>query len=247
MKPCELPGWRSLIDDSKKDPLGAMLLDYLNGDVNAFVQVNSDTLEMWKMTGEVMFRKFSRMSRLEKKALVLCKGKILDVGAGSGCHAIYLQKRHTGVDALDISPGCIEVMKKRRIKSPIHQNFFSLKKKNYNTILMLMNGIGICGSLDGLNLFFQFIPGILSPNGQILVDSTDLTDLYDLNSAHFKTDQYYGETQFTMTYKNRVSDPFDWLYVDFDRLQQMADFHNFECEKILTDASHRYLARLTLR
>ena len=241
----KVSGLRTIISNPRKDPLGTMLLDYLNGDLDASVRVDSDTLEMWEMTGEVMFRSFSRMSRLEKKALSMCKGKILDVGAGSGCHSIYLQKRHTRVDCLDISPGCIEVLKKRKIKHPIHQNLFAIKKRDYDTILMLMNGIGICGSLDGLNLFFQFIQGLLSPSGQILVDSTDLADLYDVTSDDFNPGHYYGETRFTMTYKNSISDPFDWLYIDFDRLRQMAAYHHFTCEKVLMDASHRYLARLT--
>ncbi len=223
-----------------------MLMDYMGGDTDAFVEVSSPNLDMWKMTGEVMFRPFSKMSQLEKKTLSLCSGSVLDVGAGSGCHSLYLQKRNLPVDALDISPGCIQVMKNRKIQSLIHNNLFCLEQKRWDTILMLMNGIGICGSIEGLHLFFQFIPDILSDTGQILVDSTDIASLYDIKKIAHDNDRYYGETQFTMAYKSITSDPFDWLYIDFDTLEYHARFHGFTCEKIMTDPSHRYLARLAL-
>ncbi len=242
---------KELITDIQKDPLGAMLQDYIDGDKLASVNVTSANLDMWEMTGDIMFRSFKQMSHIEKKALSMCKGKILDVGAGSGCHSLYLQKRHPHVDALDISPGCHHVMHQRKIKNPIHNNLFSLGNNTYDTVLMLMNGIGICGSIDGLNLFFQFIRTILSKTGQIIADSTDLATLYNLEKIVLDDDIYYGETQFTMRYQSqdnmpaKISDPFDWLYIDFDTLKFHARFHGFSCEKIMTDQSFRYLVRLS--
>ena len=238
---------KQIITAAKKDPLGAMLLDYLAGDKGAYVTVTSTTLEMWKMTGEVMFRTFSRMNRLEKKALTISCGSILDVGAGSGCHSLCLQKRGLRVDSLDISPGCVRVMEERGVRTPVHGNLFTLSNVTYDTVLMLMNGMGLCGSIDGIILFFQFIPGILSPGGQVIVDSTDLASLYDLEKIAPPADRYYGETRFRMSYQSVTGDPFDWLYIDFDTLRQCAAFHGFKCEKIMSDASHRYLARLSVK
>ena len=237
-------GLKQIITSARKDPLGNMMIDYMNGKTDAFVRVSSPHLDMWEMSGKVMFRPFSRMSLLERKALSLCAGSILDVGAGSGCHSLYLQQRHKRVDALDVSPGCIAVMKKRKIKHTVHNNLFCLEAEPYDTILMLMNGIGICGSVDGLNLFFQYIRGLLAPGGRILADSTDLADLYNPDQYALPEDRYYGETQFTMSYKAIDGDPFDWLYIDFHTLETCAAFHGFACEKIMADSSHRFLARL---
>ncbi len=228
----------------KKDPLGTMMLDYLNGSRQSCVEVESSTLDMWKMSGDVMFRTFKNMNRIEHKALSLCRGNILDIGAGSGCHSLYLQKKGRRVDALDMSPGCIEVMKKRNLPHVIHGNLFSVKNKSYDTLLMLMNGLGICGSLDGLNLFLQFIKPILAEDGQVIADSTDLASLYNPETLSLQDEAYYGETEFIMTYKDIVGDPFEWLYVDFNTLKYYADFHGFACEKILSDKTGRYLARI---
>lgn len=238
------------IESPDKDPLGQMLLDYLNGDQDAAVTVESTTLDMWEMTGRTMFRTFKQMIPIEKKALGLCKGRVLDIGAGSGCHSLYLQSQDIRVDSLDYSAGCVEVMKKRGVKHPFHDSLFALDGPKYDTLLMLMNGIGIAGSLDGLNLFFQFIKTILSKNGQLIADSTDLAGLYDpavlLQSVLDLglKDSYYGETQFTMTYQHIQSDPFDWVYLDFDTLARHAEYHGFSCENILSEKDGKFLCRI---
>jgi hypothetical protein len=236
---------KDIISNNNKDPLGSMMVDYLNGDLNAHVEVKSTTLDMWEMAGSTMFRTFKSMNKIERKALSLCHGKILDIGAGSGCHSLYLQKKGHMVDALDMSCGCVEVMKKRDVAHVIHGNLFSVENK-YDTLLMLMNGLGICGSLDGLNLFLQFSKTILADDGQIIADSTDLASLYDIKAIPLTNGAYYGETEFTMTYKSIVGDPFEWLYIDFETLKYYAGFHGYSCEKIMGDKTGKYLARLSL-
>jgi len=233
-----------IINKASKDPLGSMMLDYLDGNQEAFVEVDSSTLDMWTMRGDTMFRGYSEMDELEQLALHLCKGKTLDVGAGSGCHSLYLQQQEMDVDALDISPGCVQVMEKRKVKNIVHQSLFSLEDKRYKTILMLMNGIGICGTLDGCNLFFQFVKTILDRGGQVIADSTDLKSLYDKEKLGLSDDRYYGETEFVMQYLDIISDPFNWVYIDFDTLETLVNFNGLRCEQIATDTNSRYLARI---
>lgn len=236
---------RDIIHKAEKDPLGAMMLDYLNGRQDAFVEVDSTTLEMWTMRGETMFRSFTEMDDMEQSALQLCQGKILDVGAGAGCHSLYLQQKNRDVDALDISPGCIQVMAQRQVKNIIHQNLFSLTERKYTTILMLMNGLGICGTLDGCNLFLQFIKTMLAPGGQVIAESTDLVSFYeDLENSFYSLDRYYGETEFVMKYQSIASDPFNWLYIDFKTLETLVVFNGLQCEQIVKDTGGKYLVRI---
>ena len=132
-----------------RDPMGAMLLDYTAGNRKAALKVHSPDLEIWEMTGRVMFRTHDQMSPVEQKALALCRGRILDVGAGSGCHSLWLGQHHDAVTAIDISPGCVAVMEQQGVANPLHANLFDLEGR-YDTLLLLMNGLGICGDLDGL-------------------------------------------------------------------------------------------------
>ena len=235
------------ITDPDKDPLGCMMIDYIKGDPAVFVQVDSTNLDMWQMTGKTMFRTYSTMDEIEHRALRLCRGRILDAGAGSGCHSLWLQAQGHLVDALDVSCGSVRVMREQKVRHIIHDSFFCLKNRQYDTILMLMNGIGITGSLDGLNLFFQSLSDILAPGGRVITDSTDLAGLYPENALIQAQGDYYGQTEFTMRYNTIKSDPFDWLYIDFDTLSWFAAGHGFACRKILSGNSGKYLAVITRR
>lgn len=232
------------IDDSTRDPLGAMLLAYMSGDRGAFLEVDSTSLEMSTMEASLMFREYSRMSELERSALDLCCGRTLDVGAGSGCHSLYLQQQGIDVEAVDVSPGCVQVMRARGVRKARHRNLFSVTGMKYDTILMLMNGLGICGTLSGLEYFMRHVQTLLADGGQILADTTDLAPLYELSEVKAMPDVYYGETEFVMRYEDRVSDPFPWLYVDFSTLSAIAGGYGLQCEQLLAGEDGQYLVRI---
>jgi SAM-dependent methyltransferase len=238
---------KDLIQDNRKDPLGKMLLDFFGGKRKAFLNVWSSTLEMSTMRGDVMFRNFAAMDDIDKTALTGCRGKVLDVGAGAGCHSLELQARGLAVDPIDISPGCVEVMQRRGVIKPTHRNVLAIEKSQYDTVLMVMNGLGISGSLDGLNLFLQYLHALLAPGGQLLADSTDLTEKFMARGlpVYDGDGGYCGETDFVMIYKGMRSDPFAWLYVDFPLLQTMCTFHGFNCEKLAETQGKQFLTRIT--
>jgi SAM-dependent methyltransferase len=200
---------------------------------------------MSEMTGKIMFRGKAEMSDPELAALEICRGRILDVGAGSGCHSLALQEEGADVTAIDISPGCMAVMEQRGVEQLIFDSLFNLKDQRFNTLLMLMNGIGICGTIEGLNYFLQIIPQVLARGGQVLVDSTDLTAMYtNLPLMPGDDETYYGETEFVVSYGKIRSDPFEWLYIDYATLAFYADFHGWQCEQVMKTDDGRFLARI---
>lgn len=234
------------IHDRGKDPLGTMLSDFLHGDNTAAVEVESDEVEMWSMTGSLLCRSFEHMEPLEHKALELCHGRVLDVGAIGGPHALHLQDIHIDVEAIDISPGCVEVMRKRGVAKVNHCNLFQLEKIKFDTILMLMNGVGLCGSLDGLHLFFQFIESLLTTDGYILMDSTDLSVHGEYYSGEDQA-PLSGEKEFILRYGAMVSDPFPWIYVDFITLRSVAEYYDFTCRIIHREEDGMFLAQINPR
>lgn len=225
-----------------------MILAYLAGNRDAGLTVSSSCMETDAMTGRLMCRTLVEMNRLEQTALALCRGRVLDLGAGSGCHSLALQDRGLDVTAVDISPGCVAAMKQRGVKQVIHASFFDMAPRRYDTLLMLMNGIGICGSLDGLNLFFQHAPSFLAPGGQILADSTDLSVFCDCPTdscaAGDDPEGFNGEADFVLTYGTLQSPPFNWLYIDFPTLAFYADLHHLACDLIRMEQNGKYLVRI---
>lgn len=231
-----------------KDPMGAAISDYFHRHKAGKLRVFSSQFEEDEIPAEQLFRSFDEMLEVEQLALQMAQGKILDVGAGSGCHALALQEMGKEVYAIDISPLSVEVMKERGICHVRQINLFDeLFLETFNTILMLMNGSGIIGKLENIPAFFQKMKQLLRPGGCILMDSSDLRYLFEEEDGSFLIDlagDYYGEIDFQMQYKNIKGETFDWLYVDFQTLSLYAAECGFEAELVKEGAHYDYLACL---
>jgi hypothetical protein len=127
-------------------------------------------------------------------------------------------------------------------------DFFTLKDESYDTLLFLMNGIGIGGFVETLGRTLQQAKSLLAPGGKILCDSTDLKYLYEDEDGSYWIDltaNYYGEVNFHMRYDGHNSGWFNWLYVDFDTLKKTAESCGFQIT-LLHEEENQYLAELCL-
>ena len=192
----------------------------------------------------LFFRDMEKMPTIETKAMSLCKGKVLDIGAGVGSHALILQKQGIDVTAIERSALAVEIMKKRGVRKAIAGDIFALADMKFDTLLLLMNGIGLVGNLDGLKYFLQHAKTLLLPGGQLLFDSCDILYLYQ--GGPTPTDRYYGEISFRYEYKNKIGEWFKWLYVDQQTLETVATKTGWHCQVIYEDDKDQYLVRLTL-
>ncbi len=231
-----------------KDPMGAAILDYLEHGKADKLRVFSSQFDEDEIPVRTLFRTEKQMSPLERTALQLASGRILDVGAGSGCHSLALQAAGKEVEAIDISPLSVEAMRRRGVGQAVQANLFSDSFCGaYDTLLMLMNGSGIIGRLENLPAFFRKAKQLLRPGGSILMDSSDLRYLYEDEDGSFVIDiagDYYGEVDFRMQYKQVEGDPFDWLYIDFQTLSLYAAQNGFTAELVKEGKHYDYLARL---
>ena len=196
-----------------------------------------------------LFRDFNTMPKIEQKALQLANGKILDVGCGAGSHSLYLQSNSKDVLAIDISQGAIETCKLRGIKNAKTQNIWKLKNEQFDTILLLMNGAGMCGKLNKLSDFLNHLKTLLTKNGQILLDSSDVIYMFEDEDGNIDIDsefEYYGETEFIMEYKSQKGKPFNWLYIDYNNLKKVTTYCGLQCELIVKGEHYDYLAKITL-
>lgn len=232
-----------------KDPMGAAIADYFGQRRSEKLRVFSSQFDEDEIPVSQLFRTKQTMPLLERTALQLADGRILDVGAGSGCHALALQEAGKEVCAIDISPQAVEVMKARGIKEAHLVNLFDETfDQTFDTILMLMNGSGVIGNLNAMPDFFRRMKRLLRPGGSILLDSSDLRYLFEDEDGSFLIDLaggYYGEVDFQMQYKEVKGDTFDWLYIDFQTLSFYAAESGFTAELIKEGKHYDYLARLT--
>ena len=231
------------------DPMGAAIYDYHKTGKADTLVVRSSMFDDDEIPVEDLFRSFEHMPRLEQIALEASRGRVLDVGAGSGCHSLELLKMGKDVSAIDISPLAVSVMLERGV--PARQvNFYDPAfDEKYDTILMLMNGTGIMGNLDNVVPFFVRLKALLQPGGCVLIDSSDLRYLFEEEDGSLMidlADEYYGQLDYQMQYKGVVGEPFDWLYLDFNTLAYYAEENGFDAELVAEGEHYDYLAKLTL-
>ena len=238
-----------------KDLFGKAILDFQTNNSPESIITETNISEADEMDVAYLFRSYNEMPKLEKKALQLCKGKVLDVGCGAGSHSLYLQNtKNLEVTSIDISENAIQACQLRGLKNTKVQNILDLEidsdshQNKFDTILLLMNGTGIFGTLVATSNYLQKLKSLLTPNGQILIDSSDIIYMFDEDedgSKWIPADGYYGELTFTISYKNEIEEPFPWLYLDYNTLQNAAFANGLQCELIEEGKHFDYLAKLS--
>ncbi|MCW3162602.1 class I SAM-dependent methyltransferase [Chryseobacterium oryctis] len=231
-----------------KDLMGKAIWDYYHNENPEDLQTETSISELDELPVHYLFRDFEEMNTIERKALELSKGKVLDVGAGAGSHSLYLQnEKELDVTALDISPKSIEVCKLRGIEKAVSENVLHFSEETFDTILLLMNGTGIFQSLLIIDIYLKKLHSLLNSGGQVLIDGTDILYMFDQDEDggfYIPAEGYYGELDYIVHYKGESEDPIKWLYLDFNTLKNAAENNGFKIEMILQE-DDSYLAKLT--
>ena len=236
--------------EKQKDPMGRAIAEYYEKGKAAKLRVFSSLFYEDEIPVKTLFRSFEEMPILEQTALHLCRGRVLDVGAGSGCHSLELMNRGMEVMAIDISELSVEVMKKRGVDARVVNFFDDTFNEKFDTILMAMNGIGIVGKTEQLPKFFMRAKQLLAEGGQILLDSSDIRYVFENEDGSLDINLnagYYGEIDYNMQYRDTKGESFDWLYIDFDTLSMYAEKYGFKCEKCINGEHYDYLAKLVVK
>jgi SAM-dependent methyltransferase len=231
------------------DPFGHAIRDYFTTGIDAEIVVNSNYTEDERIPASYFFRTEVEMPEPEIAALKNCRGKVLDVGAAAGCHAIILQERGFDLTAVEKSPLAAWVLNSRGIRNVVCADIFQFTGNSFDTILLLMNGAGIGGTVDGLKKLLLHLKSLLNPNGRIFIDSSDIRYLFEEEDGSVWMDlanpAYYGEMEYEVFYKNE-KDSFKWLFIDFKLLSKVAGEAGYSCKKIEKGDHFDYLAQLQI-
>lgn len=237
------------------DPIGEAIHDFYTHRKEVFIKTVTDCSESEKMPVSYLFRPFEKMPPIEQTALKHSFGKVLDIGCGAGSHALYLQnEKKLKVLALDISEKSVEVCRKRGVDEAIVfdiKNYDRLETLGtFDTLLLLMNGTGIFGTIQEFTKALKQLKKLLNKGGQLLIDSSDIRFLFEetqdgglwIPSAK----AYYGELIFTVSYKKQTVS-FPWVYIDSLRLKKIAEDNGFDFEMLQNGEHFDYLAKLTIK
>ena len=229
-----------------KDLFGKALLDYQNGNYSEDIITYTNISDEDELPLPYLFRNYSEMPKLEQAALKLAKGNVLDVGCGSGSHALWLQEQDIKIKAIDSSEGAVEVAMKRGVLN-VELKPLLEETESFDTILLLMNGTGIFQELSEVANYLKHLKSLLNPDGQILIDSSDISYMYEDDDGGMWLDLnqgYPGELDYFLSYKGEKEVPMKWLYLDFETLKTACLTVGLKCEKVMDGEHFDYLARI---
>src|SRR5690554_1963763 len=135
----------------------------------------------------------------------------------------------------------------RRTAGHQRRLLYRASPETFDTLLLMMNGIGLVGTVNGFGRFFKQVNKLLKPGGQVLMDSSDLRYLYideDGSMLVNLNGRYYGEVEYRMSYGDYKGKRFKWLFIDDELMARYAEKHGFRFEKIADGPHFDYLARL---
>lgn len=231
------------------DLLGKALMDYYKNQSGDSLRSHSSLETIEEVPASYFFRPFEQMPHLEQEALRQCRGSVLDIGCGAGSHCLCLQKEGLTCTGLDNSSLGIEIALQRGVQAAICSDIMKFRSGKFDTLLLMMNGVGIAGTLEGLPAFLKHLKSLLQPKGQILLDSSDLIYMFEADDdggVWVPGDvEYYGEVNYRWEYKGEFGPTFPWLFVDLQNLRTQAVSVGLEVELIQKGSHFDYLARLT--
>ncbi len=227
---------------------GQALLDYINGDEEAYYILRRDDGIAYHPICVKQFFYPEGLPALDRIAVQRCAGKVLDLGAGAGSHSLAIQDRGLDVISVDISAKAVEVMSRRGCKNAKVGDIFDSYSEPFDTVFVILN-IGIVQNLDGLARFLKHLDALMSDNGRLITDSIDPRNPEDesyrkYTQAKVAKGCYLGERTLRIEYKNRISDWFEWAHIDPETLRQYVHKAGYSMERLGSDGK-RYLVSIT--
>jgi 2-polyprenyl-3-methyl-5-hydroxy-6-metoxy-1,4-benzoquinol methylase len=227
---------------------GQALMDYYNGDTKATLDYCRDDGHVERLPVTIFFRGGADRPT-DNIAISECRGRILDIGAGTGLQALHLQKSGFTVCAIDVLETACEIMQKNGVKDVRCVDISSFNEKFFDTVLVLGHTIGNVGNLSGLRDFLSDLQKLVAPEGKVIINPLDpkyTNDPRHLAYQQFNIDnnRYLGEVRLHFKYKDKKGPPFNWLNIDHESLIKIAYETGWECTILLQEETGNYLARL---
>lgn len=234
-------------------PLPRAVARFLGGDPGAHADVVHEDGQRTPLFGAELVRD-EGFPEIEEMALALARGRILDVGAGAGPHTLALQAREADVTALDVSPAWVRLMGQRGVDEAIVGDVFADSETygdgSFDTLLLLMNGLGMAGSIDRLPILIEALRRLLRPGGVVLADACDLRFS---NARHEQArvatreaaGHYRGDARYCLADPGAEAGPsYGWLFVDAEVLTEVAERCGWRTQVVFDDGEGSYLARM---
>lgn len=241
------------------EPLAAALLDHhRDGRPRRVKALRADGVE-FEIETEEYFTLEGELAELDRLALDLARGRVLDVGAGAGRHALALEAKGCEVVAIDVSPTCVALCRERGVRDARELDVMTLAGAagegaredaaralgDFDTIFFGMQTLGVAGGVVPLGRLLAGLRRILRPGGAVIADSSELRVAWEGDEADRSPAR--GEIVLSTRYRRLRGEPFPWLYLAEADLAAIAEEAGFALETSGRVSSGEYLVALRPR
>lgn len=228
------------------EPLAAALMDHFETGKPRRVQATRADGVCFEIETEEYFTLEGQLASLDAQAMQRCCGRVLDVGAGAGRHALVLQEQGCEVVAIDVSPLCVSLCQERGVRDARLFDVLDLSMEaplgKFDTIFFGMQTLGVAGGVGALGTMLTRLRASLSPNGKIVADSSALREAWDGEVAD--TSASRGEIVLSTRYRGWRGEPFPWLYLSETHLREVAEEVGFKVETLVEDPGGEFLVEM---
>ena len=231
-----------------QDAYGHSLYDYSKGKAEFQVLERDDgQVDVDRLKG--YFSPYKDWPLLERQAMRYVRGRVLDIGCGAGRHALYLQDKGLEVVGIDNSPLVVQVCRERGLRDvrivPVNQISTSLGA--FDTILMMGNNFGLCGSFEGARRLLGKFSRVTSEKGRIIAATNDVYQTDDpmhlaYHEQNRKRGRMAGQIRLRVRYRNYATPWIDYLMVSREELEQILDGSGWRIKKIIESGTSLYIA-----
>ncbi|MEM9174836.1 MAG: methyltransferase domain-containing protein [Myxococcota bacterium] len=229
------------------EPLAAALVDHHRTGRPRRVSATRADGVAFEIETEEYFTLEGELAPLDALALEAAAGRVLDVGAGAGRHALALEARGREVVAIDVSPLCVALCRARGVRDARVFDVMALDSAEplgrFDTLLFGMQTIGVAGGVAPLGRLLERLRPCLVPGGRILVDSSALFEAWEGDDADRSAAR--GEIVLSTRYRGWRGAPFPWVYLAEADLSEIARAAGYAVEPLGRVERGEYLLALT--
>ncbi len=235
----------------ERDAYGAMLLAGLGGDpVVEIVERDDGLIDASSFGTAIYLASFRRWPAHHRRAMRYVRGRVLDVGCGGGRVALHLQERGQEVVAIDVSPGAVDVCRRRGVRDA---RLLSIDKVDgslgrFDTIVMLGNNFGLFANASKAKRLLRRFHRLTSARGRIVAETRDVHHTDDpvhltYHERNRRRGRMAGQIRIRVRYRERATPWFDYLMVSEAELADLLEAAGWSIGRIL-ESDDTYVAVL---
>jgi SAM-dependent methyltransferase len=231
-----------------EDGYGQMLLAALDGRETTEIVEREDGFIDAALGARLYLAPFRRWRPLDRKAMRFVRGRTLDVGCGGGRVCLHLQERGQEVVGIDISPGAVEVCRRRGVRDVRLCSIDDVDESlgRFDTIVMLGNNFGLFASRSKAKRLLRRFHKLTTDRGRIVAETRDVYRTDDpAHLAYQKRNRargrMSGQIRIRVRYRDQATPWFDYLMVSQKELEGLLDGTGWQLGRFL-ESDDTYIA-----